>query len=106
MIQRPKFEALKQKMQDGSGKVAEGERVTEVRQQRADEMALKELEVAQLREECDKKEGAIATLEAEIQQLSGKLVDQERHFEKQLNERDVMISDLSAQLRVIDDSYS
>lgn len=62
VIYRAKLESMKQKLQDGIAK-AEGDRVGEVRQQMADEVTFKEIEIAQLKESVDRQDGAIAILE-------------------------------------------
>ena len=62
VIYRAKLESMKQKLQDGIAK-AEGDRVGEVRQQMADEVTIKEIEIAQLKESVDRQDGAIAILE-------------------------------------------
>ena len=62
MIYRAKLESMKQRLQDGIAK-AEGDLVGEVRQQMADEVAFKEIEIAQLKENVERQDGAIVILE-------------------------------------------
>ena len=62
MIYRAKLESMKQRLQDGIAK-AEGDRVGEVRQQMADEVAFKEIEIVQLKENVERQDGAIVILE-------------------------------------------
>lgn len=62
VIYRAKLESMKQRLQDGIAK-AEGDRVGEVRQQMADEVAFKEIEIAQLKESVERQDGAIVILE-------------------------------------------
>ncbi len=67
MIHKAKIESLKQRLagrgSDGADMPGDGDRMGELRQQMNDEIQFKEIQIAQMREEIDRKDGAITSLE-------------------------------------------
>jgi hypothetical protein len=67
VIHKAKIESLKQRLVGGGSggpdMPGEGDRMGELRQQMNDEIQFKEIQIAQMREEIDRKDGAITTLE-------------------------------------------
>ncbi len=77
-----------------------------MRQQLADEIALKQLEIEQLQKHLEAKNEGTAALENQIEDLNQRLSQNEIDAQQQILQQNVIISELSDRLKGIDQSYS